>query len=185
MIRLSINKNLKLEKGKGEEKQRRSKQGSFMWSSSHITAKFCQVLPPSSAKFCHQVLPSSASAVTLPPPPQKPALRLYISVLYLQGVFIFVFFQQLIIFAILALYLLIQVFQGPQFTRVTVIEFLKLIGTTNKVLYGVLGRIQVISFPTYIVLQRSPYKSIGQYLFNFPLIFAINLNQQQGQVYLF
>jgi hypothetical protein len=30
---------------KGEQKQRRSKLGSFMRSSSHVTAKFCQVLP--------------------------------------------------------------------------------------------------------------------------------------------
>ena len=52
IIGLSINENLKLEKGKEKEEQRQSKQGSFMWSSSHITAKFCQVLPPSSAVFC-------------------------------------------------------------------------------------------------------------------------------------
>ena len=141
MIGLSINKNLKLEKGKGEEEQRRSKQGSFMWSSSYVTAKFCQVLPP-----------SSTSAVILPPPPQKPALRLCMSVLYPQGVFIFMFFQQPIIFAMLALYLLIQVLQGFQFTRVTAIEFLKLMGTANKVLYRVLSRIWVIAFPTNIVL---------------------------------
>jgi len=31
-------------------------------------------------------------------------------------------------------------------------EFLKLIGTANKVLYRVLGRIWVIAFPTNVVL---------------------------------
>jgi len=39
-IGLSINKDLKLEKGK----EKRSSAGSFIRSSSHVTAKFCQVL---------------------------------------------------------------------------------------------------------------------------------------------
>ena len=35
-----------------------------MWSSSHVTAKFCQVLPPSSAVFCQcrNITPPSAKA---------------------------------------------------------------------------------------------------------------------------
>ena len=143
-----------------------------MRSSSHVIAKF------------YQVLPFSASAVILPPPLVKPALRLYISVLHLQGVLILIFFQQLIIFAILVLYLFVQVLQGSRFIRVTAIEFLKLIGTTNKVLYRVLGRIQVIAFPTNAVLQRFPYQLTGQYFFNFPFIIAINLNQQGGLILL-
>ena len=143
-----------------------------MWSLSHITAKFCQVLPPSSAVFCQ--------CRNITPPPQKPALRLYISILYLQGVLIFILFQQLIIFIILAFYLFIQVLQQSQFIRVIAIEFLKLIGTANKVLYRVLSRIQVIAFLTNIVLSYLPYQLIGQYFFNFLFIIAINLNQQGG-----
>ena len=144
-----------------------------MWSSSYVTAKFCQVLPP-----------SSASAVTLPPPPQKPVLRLCMSVLYPQGVLIFMLFQQLIIFIILAFHPFVQVLQRSQFIRVTAIEFLKLMGTANKVLYRVLGRIWVIAFLTNMVLQRFPYQLTGQYLFNFPFIIATNLNQQGGFVLL-
>ena len=127
-----------------------------------------------------QVLPFSASAVILPPPLVKPTLRLYMSVLYLQGVLIFMLFQQLIIFIILAFYLFIQVLQRSRFIRVAAIEFLKLIGTTDKDLYRVLGRIQVIAFPTNIVLQRFPYQLTSQYFFNFLFIVAINLNQQGG-----
>jgi hypothetical protein len=35
-----------------------------MWSSSHMTAKFCQVLPPSSTVFCQcrNITPPSAKA---------------------------------------------------------------------------------------------------------------------------
>ena len=131
-----------------------------------------------------KVLPSSASAVTLPPPPQKPVLRLYMSVLCLQGVFVFILFQWLIIFIMPAFYPFVQVLQRSQFIRVTAIEFLKLIGTANKVLYRVLGRIQVIAFPTNAVLQRFPYQLIGQYLFNFPFIIATDLNWQGGFVLL-
>ena len=156
---------------KGEEEQRRLKQGCFY---AVLQLYNCKVLLSSAS----QVLPFSTSAVILPPPLVKPALRLYMSVLHLQGVLILIFFQQLIIFTILALYLFIQVLQGSQFIRVTAIEFLKLMGTTNKVLYRVLDRIQVIAFPTNVVLQRFPYQLIGQYFFNFLFIIAINLNQQ-------
>ena len=114
------------------------------------------------------------------PPPQKPALRLCMSVLCLQGVLILIFLQQLIVFAMLALYPLIQVLQQSRFIRVTAIEFLKLMGTANKVPCGVLGRIWVIAFPTNAVLQRFPYQLTGQYFFNFLFIIAINLNQQGG-----
>ena len=147
-----------------------------MWSSSYITVKFCQVLLPSSAVFyqCRNITP----------PPQKPALRLCISVLCLQGVLIFMLFRQLIIFIILVFYLFIQVLQRSWFIRVIVIEFLKLIGTANKVLHRVLGRIQVIAFPTNTVLQRFPYQLIGQYFFNFLFIITINLNQQGGFILL-
>ena len=141
-----------------------------MRSSSHVTISSAKFYQPSSTVFCQ--------GRDITPPLVKPALRLYISVLYLQGVLIFIFFQQLIIFAILVLYLLVQVLQGSQFIRVIAIEFLKLIGTANKVLYRVLGRIQVIAFPTNTVLQRSSYQFIGQYFFNFPFIITINLNQQ-------
>ena len=140
----------------------------------------CKVLLSSTS----QVLPFSASAIILPPPLVKPALRLYMSVLYLQGVLILIFFQQLIIFTILVLYLFVQVLQESQFIRVTAIEFLKLIGTANKVLYRVLGRIQVIAFLTNAVLQYFPYQLIGQYFFNFLFIIAINLNQQGGLILL-
>ena len=142
-----------------------------MRSSNYITvssAKFCQL---SSTVICQ-------CYNTTPSPLVKPTLRLCISILHLQGGFIFMFFQQLIIFAILVLYLLIQVLQEFQFIKVIAIEFLKLIGTTNKVLYRVLGRIQVIAFPTNAVLQRFLYQFIGQYFFNFLFIITINLNQQ-------
>src|SRR6266568_2171835 len=44
--------------------------------------------------FCHVAPgpPSSTSAITLPPPSVKPALKLYISILYLWGVLIFILF---------------------------------------------------------------------------------------------
>ena len=47
--------------------------------------------------------------------------------------------RQLIIFTILALYLLIKVLWGSGLIRVLVIEFFQLIGTTYKVLYRVLS----------------------------------------------
>ena len=162
---------------KGEEEQCRLKQGCFYT----VLQLYNYKVLLSSAS---QVLPFSTSAITLPPPLVKPALRLYISVLHLQGVLILIFFQQLIVFAILALYLFVQVLQGSQFIRVIAIKFLKLIGTTNKVLYRVLGRIQVIAFLTNTVLQRFPYQLIGQYFFNFLFIVAINLNQQGGLILL-
>ena len=140
----------KAKERKGEEEQRRLKQGSFIWSSGYVIT--------SSTKFYQ-------SCNITPPPLVKPTLRLYVSILHLQGVFIFMFFQQLIIFTMLALYLLIQVLQGSWFIRVTAIGFLKLIGTANKVLYRVLGRVWVMAFLIGVVLQRSPYQLIGQYFF--------------------
>ena len=169
MIGLSINENLKLEKGKEKSS---SAARSYVRSSSHVIAT------------CHYItaiyrnLTVVYQCYNITPPLKKPALRLYMSVLCLQGVPIFIFFQQLILFAILVLYLLIQVLQGSQFTRVIAIELLKLIETTNKVLYRVLGRIQVIAFPTNAVLQRFLYQFIAQYFFNFLFAITINLNQQ-------
>ena len=167
-IGLSINEDLKLEKGKGKNG---STARSYVQSSGHVTALYYHVT--AICQYCN-----------ITPPPQKPALRLYISILCPQGILIFIFFRQLIVFTILALYLLVQVLQGSQFIRVTAIEFLKLIGTTNKVLYRVLGRIQVIAFLTNAVLQRFPYQFIGQYFFNFLFIVAINLNRQRRFVLL-
>ena len=125
----------------------------------------CKVLLSST----NQVMPFFASAVTLPPPPLYKACPQALSILLLQSVLIFRFFQQPIIFAILVFYLLVQVLQGSQFIKVTAIEFLKLIGTTNKVLYRVPSRIQVIAFLTNAVFQRSPYQFIGQYFFSYLL----------------
>jgi len=47
--------------------------------------------------------------------------------------------RQPIVFAILALYLLIKVLRGSGFIRVLVIEFFKLLGAAYKVPGGVLG----------------------------------------------
>ena len=146
--------------------------------SSYITISSTKFYQLSSAIFCQ-------SRNITPPLLVKPALRLYISILYLQGIFIFIFFQQLIIFTILVLYLFVQVLQRSQFIKVTAKEFLKLIGTANKVPYKVLGRIQVIAFPTNTVLQCSPYQLIDQYFFNFLFIIAINLDQQGKLILLF
>ena len=107
------------------------------------------------------------------------------SVLRLQSILIFMLNRQLIIFAILAFYLLVKVLQGSRLIRVLVIELFKLIRTTYKVLYRVLSGVQVISFLTNIILQRSPYKFIGQYFFNFLFIITINLNQQGRFILLF
>jgi len=47
--------------------------------------------------------------------------------------------RQLIVFAILALHLLVKVLWGSGLIRVLVMEFFKLIGTTYKVPYRVLS----------------------------------------------
>src|SRR6266576_2128282 len=67
-IGLSINEDTKLEKGK---EKKGSAARSFMRSSSHVSSRDC---------VYHNVyhnLPFSTSAVILPPPLVKPALRLY------------------------------------------------------------------------------------------------------------
>src|SRR6266567_4421737 len=67
-IGLSINEDTKLEKGKEKEG---SATQSFIQSSSHVSSRDC---------VYHNVYhnpPFSTSAVTSPPPPKKPALRLY------------------------------------------------------------------------------------------------------------
>src|SRR6266567_951841 len=66
-IRLSINEDTKLEKGK---EKKGSAARAFIQSSSHVSSRDC---------VYHNVYhnpPFSTSAVTLPPPPKKPALRL-------------------------------------------------------------------------------------------------------------
>ena len=169
MIRLSINKNLKLRKRERERQAAtreviynpQSREG-YMSSVSTITSTITAV-----CQCCN---------ITPPPFSKKPALRLCISVLYLQGIFVFMLFQQLIIFIILAFYPFVQVLWQFRFIRVTAVKLLKLIGITYKVLYKILGRVWIISFPINIVFQRSLYKFTGQYFFNFPLVFAINLN---------
>ena len=129
-------------------------------------------------------LPFSTSAVTLPPPLKKPALRLYMSILCLQGILIFMLNRQLIIFAILALHPLVQILWRSQLIRVLVIKFFKLLGATYKVLGGVPGQVQVVTFLLNIVFQHSSYQFIGQYFINFLFIIAINLNQQWGLILL-
>src|SRR6266700_5856038 len=67
-IRLSINEDTKLEKGKEKEG---SAARSFMRSLSHVSSRDC---------VYHNVYhnpPFSTSAITSPPPSVKPALRLY------------------------------------------------------------------------------------------------------------
>src|SRR6266702_1350276 len=72
-IGLSINEDIKLEKGK---EKKGSAARSFMQSSGHMSSR---------DYVYHNVYhnpPFSTSAVILPPPPKKPALRLYMSVGY-------------------------------------------------------------------------------------------------------
>ena len=129
-IRLSINKDLKLEKGK---EKKGSATRSFMRSSGHVGSRDC---------VYHNVyhnLPFSTSAVTLPPPLKKPALRLCVSVLCLWGILIFMLNRRLIVFAIPALYLLVEVLRGSGLIRVLVIELFKLLGAAYKVPSGVPG----------------------------------------------
>src|SRR6266576_738863 len=70
-IKLSINEDIKLEKGKGKKS---SAAQYFIWSSSHVTATVRDCLKLSA--IVHHNLPFSTSAVILPPPSVKPALRL-------------------------------------------------------------------------------------------------------------
>ena len=171
IIGLSINEDLKLEKGKGKNG---STARSYIQSSGHVTA-LCRHV----TAICRQSAAICQCRNITPPSGKACPQRLYTSVLHLQGILIFILFQQLIIFIILAFYLFVQVLQQSRFIRVTAIELLKLIGTTYKVLYRVLSRVQVISFLANIILQRSPYKFIGQYFFNFLFIITINLNRQR------
>ena len=91
--------------------------------------------------FISTVTAISVSIIILPPPLKKPVFRLCISVLYLQGVLIFMLFQQLIIFLMLVFHLFIQIFWRFRFIKVTVIKLLKFIGTVYKILYRILGRV--------------------------------------------
>ena len=129
-IGLSINEDPKLEKGK---EKKGSAARSFMRSSGHVGSRDC---------VYHNVYhnpPFSTSAVTLPPPLKKPALRLCVSVLCLWGILIFMLDRWLIVFTILALYLLIKVLWGSGLIRVLVVELFKLLGASYKVLSRVLG----------------------------------------------
>ena len=179
MIGLSINEDPKLEKGK--EKKGSAARG-FIRSSGHVTMTV-QNSKKLSAIVCHNP-PFFTSAITLPLLLKKPALRLYISVSCPWGILIFILNKQLIIFAILAFYLLVQILQGSWLVRVLVIEFFKLLGATYKVLGRVLGWVQIITFLLDTVFQRSLYQFTGQYFINFLFIVAINLNQQQRLILL-
>ena len=119
------------------------------------------------------------------PPPKKPALRLYMSILYPQGILIFMLNRQPIIFTILALYPLVKVLQGSRFIRVLVIKFFKSLGAAYKVLGRILSQVQIIAFLLNMVLQHSLYQFIGQYFVNFLFIITINLNWQGRLILLF
>src|SRR6266567_3648750 len=67
-IGLSINEDIKLKKGKEKEG---SATRSFMRSSSHVSSRDCVYY-----NIYYNLL-FSTSAITLPPPSVKPALRLY------------------------------------------------------------------------------------------------------------
>jgi len=64
---------------KGEERKHRSKLYTILWSRNSNLPLYNGKLRQSNGNL--PVL-FSTSAVTLPPPPKKPALRLYMSVLY-------------------------------------------------------------------------------------------------------
>src|SRR6266568_6561366 len=70
-IGLSINEDIKLEKGKGK-KSRAARY--FIWSSGHVTANVRDCLKLS--VIVRHNLPFFTSAVISPPPSVKPALRL-------------------------------------------------------------------------------------------------------------
>jgi len=61
------------------------------------------------------------------------------SILYPWGILVLMLNRQPIVFAILALHLLVKVLRGSGFIRVLVIEFFKLLGVAYKVLGGVPG----------------------------------------------
>src|SRR6266700_7763449 len=103
-----------------------------MQSLSHVSSRDCVYY-----NVYHNP-PYSTSAVTLPPPSKKPALRLYVSVLCLWGILVFMLNRRLIIFAILALYLLVKILWGSRLIRVLVIKLFKLLGAAYKVLSRVL-----------------------------------------------
>src|SRR6266566_8173290 len=117
MIGLSINEDTKLEKGK---EKKGSAARSFMQSSGHVSSRDCVY-----HNIYHNPL-FSTSAVILPPPPKKPALRLYVSVLCLWGILIFMLNRQLIVFTILVLYPLMKVLWESGLIRVLVMELFKL-----------------------------------------------------------
>jgi len=74
------------------------------------------------------------------------------SILYLYGILIFMLNRQPIIFAILALHLLIKVLWGSGFVRVLIIKFFKSLGAAYKVLGGVLDWVWIIAFLLDMVL---------------------------------
>src|SRR6266702_2325806 len=82
-IGLSINEDIKLEKGKGK-KSRAARY--FIWSSGHMTANVQDCLKLS-VIVRHNLL-FSISAVTSPPPLVKPALRLCSCLYYTCGAFL-------------------------------------------------------------------------------------------------
>src|SRR6266576_279556 len=129
-IGLSINEDPKLKKGK---EKKGSATRSFIRSLSHVSSRDCVYYN------IYYNPPFSTSAVILPPPPKKPAFRLCVSILCLWGILIFMLNRRLIIFAILALYLLVKVLRGSRLIRVLVMELFKLLGAAYKVLSGVLG----------------------------------------------
>ena len=156
-----------------------------MQSSSYVMAT-CYYITASCDNLLYSArfLLYSTSAIISPPSLKKPAFRLYISLLRLYCILIYILNRQLIIFTILALYLLIQILQDSQLIRVLVIEFFKLLGVTYKVLSRVLDQVQIITFLLDTVFQRSSYQLIGQYFINFLYIITINLNQQQRLILL-
>ena len=82
-IGLSINEDIRLEKGKGKKS---SAARYFIWSSSHVTATVRDCLKLSAIVYYN--LPFSTSAVISPPPSVKPALRLYSRLYYTYGAFL-------------------------------------------------------------------------------------------------
>ena len=143
----------KAKERKGEEGERRSKLYTILWLRDCNYVKLSEIVrdcPRLSATIYRfpPVPQFRNGAVTLPPPPVKPALRLCMSVLCPQGVLIVMLFRQLVVFIMLVFYLFVQVLQRSRFIRVSAMELLKLLGTTYKILYRVLSRVRVISFPT-------------------------------------
>ncbi len=138
-----------------------------------------------STKFHHNLPPFSTSTVILPPPSVKPALRLCVSILYLQGVLVLILFWQLIVFIVPAFHLFIKVLQGSGLIKVLVIKLFKLLGAAYKIPGGVPSWVQIVAFPLNTVFQRSIYQFIGQYFVDFLFIVSINLNWQGRLILLF